>query len=206
MTGREIDRSADPASRAEFRYCRPAPAQLPSGPRPKQGATRPQQGFLRALCCECGQLRYLSTRAGGKGGEAGEAGNPRCVMQLKCRHCARKTTHAYVRDFDDSADFAELSEEAKAQPYEPLTDAAERYAGWTFELYPLPEDVAVRISYRRRLVRVDPDEFGGDTDRALANAVAALDLGPGHMKSQPLASDDADGLALLRLGRMELLN
>ena len=85
-------------------------------------STSPAAGYRRALCCQCGQLRlvkenYWRGRIGEPSKEA-QAG-PRCLLELKCDHCRAVTSHAYLRDADRYADYAEWSE----QEYEQRLDA-----------------------------------------------------------------------------------
>lgn len=61
----------------------------------------------RALCCECGELRTVSSNfRGGNFACAGLArwGEPRYIQQLKCRNCGRVTSHALILDDRDPAD------------------------------------------------------------------------------------------------------
>jgi hypothetical protein len=71
---------------------------------------------IRALCCECGNLRTVATNYNPPCDanridecEPNERGW-RLTCTLKCSICATKTRHALLRDYDDYRDFAELSE------------------------------------------------------------------------------------------------
>lgn len=80
--------------------------------------------LIRALCCDCGQVRtfkrgYYPRRFVGDFGSGflmsheGRRLFPfaqpwdRCVGDLKCRPCGAVTRHAILRDGDEFADFAE---------------------------------------------------------------------------------------------------
>jgi hypothetical protein len=71
---------------------------------------------IRALCCECGNLRtvaanYNPPRDANRTGECEpDKGGWRVTGTLKCWICATNTRHALLRDHDDYRDFAELSE------------------------------------------------------------------------------------------------
>ncbi len=78
-------------------------------------ATEPEYGMLRALCCECGTVRKVSSRYNGKVTDRSFEGWPtdedpmpeRCTQVLKCMTCGRQTKHAILRDFDHYATSAE---------------------------------------------------------------------------------------------------
>jgi hypothetical protein len=77
-------------------------------------SVNPPLGYRRALCCDCGQLRLV--KANYWRGEIGEPdkhseGGPRCLLPLKCRGCATVTRHAYLRDGDRYADYAEWTKD-----------------------------------------------------------------------------------------------
>lgn len=63
---------------------------------------------VRALCCECGTLRMTSTK-GARVNEVhrGQEADGRCLVARKCATCRTSTLHAYLRDNDPYADYAE---------------------------------------------------------------------------------------------------
>ncbi len=60
---------------------------------------------LRALCCQCGQLRTVSgvyrRRDGNNAREGSHPKHWRMTTTLKCAHCAETTRHALLRDAND---------------------------------------------------------------------------------------------------------
>ena len=69
------------------------------------------QGQRRALCCNCGEVRYVKATYQGRGFVAEDMEAPergRMLAKLKCANCEADTTHALIRDFDKYANRAEL--------------------------------------------------------------------------------------------------
>jgi hypothetical protein len=76
---------------------------------------------IRALCCECGNVRsaaenYRGPRDANRSDETSdrEQRGWRCTLTLKCSVCGTKTRHALLRsDDDEHRDFAELQEDER---------------------------------------------------------------------------------------------
>ncbi|BBY46864.1 hypothetical protein MARA_02940 (plasmid) [Mycolicibacterium arabiense] len=72
--------------------------------------------FVRALCCDCGQLRDISTRAGRRNDDNksfDDGVHPagwRMTQTLKCSNCGQLTRHATLRD-DVGAEYRDRAEE-----------------------------------------------------------------------------------------------
>jgi hypothetical protein len=69
---------------------------------------------VRALCCECGNLRTVSSRHAGACGDPDRSSDDglhplgwRMTITLNCGHCGRLTRHAKLRDGDPYRDSME---------------------------------------------------------------------------------------------------
>lgn len=157
-------------------------------------ASEPEAGTLRALCCECGQVRKVSDRYYGRAREAdrfyGEGGylHPgeaptettyyRCVMPLKCAHCGRETRHAYLRDFQAYRDQSEERQQAEHR---------KRAEAERLEREGTPEQQQM---YRASLAMLEQAGVRYDERRIGPDADLTIERGGGHSVVFLIVRDD----------------
>ena len=90
---------------------------------------------VRALCCECGNIRTVAAHySGPRDGNRAIECDPhhregwRLTATLKCSACKAKTRHALLRDGDDSRDYAELNASKSHPAISPQGGALSAYA------------------------------------------------------------------------------
>jgi hypothetical protein len=134
---------------------------------------------LRALCCECGNLRSVAVNYNApcddnRTDETSDRDGRgwRCTATLKCSNCRTKTRHALIRrDDDESRDVAERREYERIAAERGITKVAKELG------FRLPGDALAGLADEDR--RWAEDELHGEAVRrvqSIMGAVAPEDL------------------------------